>query len=147
MLSWRNATMPPAKIITNSTSISTRCRNENSINAFIAGCLLVRRSGAGGRPIDEQAALGDHLLPWLQPPHYLDHPAVDQSWRDRAPLDRLVVMRHPNARAVALIDHRIARNGGPGIALVGEDGDVGIHFRLQRAILVVHGGPDQQPAR
>src|SRR5262245_21085539 len=111
MLSWRNATMPPAKVITNSTNISTRCRNENSINAFMGGRPVRRRSGAGRRPIDEQAALGDHLLARLQPSHHLDHSAIDQARRDRTPLDRLVVMRHPDARAIALIDHRVAWNG------------------------------------
>src|SRR5262245_53389932 len=119
MLSCRNATMPPANIITNSTSISTRCRSENSINTFIRGGL--QRSGARRRPIDEQAALGDDLLARPQTLHHLKHPAVDQSGRDRAPLDRLVVMRHPDARRVALIDHRITRNGGPRISLIGED--------------------------
>src|SRR5215470_17360666 len=129
MLSARNATMPPANIITNSTSISTRCRSENSIKAFIVDALYRGRSGAGRGPIDEQAALGDHLLAWLQPTHHLDHPAVDQSGRDRAPLDRPVVMCHPDARAVALIDHRVTWDGGPGIAFVGKDGHVGIHLR------------------
>src|SRR5262249_38240103 len=124
MLSCRKATMPPANIITNSTSISTRCRNENSINAFIGhGSWSPSPSVAHrGRPVDEQAAAGDHVLARLQSSADLDHAAVDHARLDLAPLDRLLVfVCHPDTGGSVLVDHRLARDRGPQVALVRED--------------------------
>src|ERR1700730_9523951 len=145
MLSWRNARAPPAITVTNSASISNRCLSAKAISAFMQSRLPCRprraSTGACG-PVDEQAAAGDHALACIDSFEDLDHPAVGEAGLDLAQLDRLVLMRHPDAHRAALIDERLARAGE---ILLGEDADIGIHLRLEERARIVDRRAQQEP--
>src|SRR5216684_2855249 len=110
----------------------------------------VRDLAAGRRPIDEQAALGDHLLAEPNASQNLDHLAVCQSKLDLPKLDRLIVARDPNPRNIAFVDYGVARNAKHvdlGQIATGIKRDVRKHLRLQDTILVVDSRPNKEAAR
>src|SRR5215475_5362807 len=97
MLSWRNATMPPASVIANRTSINTRCLRAKPISAFMATDFRSDRprtraaaaqpsrpndvsiSAAGRHAIDEQAAFGDHPFARLHAVQHLHHASAGEA--------------------------------------------------------------------
>src|ERR1700730_11992398 len=109
MLSWRKARMPPVRIITNTTSISTRCLSANPISPFMGSYEVLRpprpeflpmtsvpaksdiASAADGNPVDEQASLGDHVLARPHAVQHLDHASAGEAGSHLPQLDRLVV--------------------------------------------------------
>ena len=99
-----------------------------------------RRSAAGRRAVDEQAAFGHDLLAGLQVAGDLDQVAVDETDLDLAQLDRLVLARDPEANLVRLKDQRLLRNRRRGAAAGRIDRDVREHLRLEQPVLVVDGG-------
>src|SRR5258705_8132014 len=148
MLSWRNARAPPAITVTNSASISNRCLSAKAISAFMESRLACRprraSTGACG-PVDEQAAARDHALACLDAFEDLDHAAIGEAGLDLAQLDRLVLMRHPDAHRAAFIDERLARDSDAGEILLGEDADIGIHLRLEEGAGIVDRRANQEP--
>src|SRR5437870_5759170 len=108
MFSWRKARIPPKNVMMNSARIRTRCLSANAISAFMTGGFascsdqaLAARCGA----IDEQAALGDHLLADLETIPHLDHAAADETGLDRPQFDRAILANDPDARGVAFVEH------------------------------------------
>src|SRR3954470_4324051 len=150
MLSWLNAIRPPMSTATNIPTIRKRRltarATRRSIQVFSLSFFPARRSAAGRRAVDEQAAFGDHLLAGLQIAGDLDEIAIDETDLDLAQLDRLVLACHPEADLVGFVDQGLLRYRRRGAIAGRIDRDVREHLRLQQTVLVVDGGADQQAA-
>src|SRR5436305_8171929 len=111
MLSWLNAIRPPISTATNIATIRMRRltgrATRRSIQVFN---FLGRRSAAGRRSVDEQAAFGDDLLAGFQVAGDLDEVAVDEADLDLAQFDRLVLACDPEADLVGFVDQGLFRH-------------------------------------
>src|SRR5215510_626785 len=126
--------MPPAKIITNTTSISARCFSAKAMSAFMAILTGGRRLAPDRCAVDEQTALGDDPLAGPQALEHLDHSALGDADLDRPQLDHALLVGNPHAGGTALVDDRLARHRRREVAFTDEDSDVAEHFRLQQAV-------------
>src|ERR1700760_2990776 len=104
MFNCWNATRPPRMTATNNPTIRKRrltaIETRRSIGSLISQTVAL---GPGRRPVDEQTALGDDLLPAVEVLAHLDGVAVGQTGLDLAKLNRLVVMGNPEPDLLALI--------------------------------------------
>src|SRR5215510_6937144 len=132
--------MPPAKIITNKTSISARCLSAKAMSAFmtiLTGGAL--RLAPDRRAVDEQTALGDDPLAGPQALEHLDHSALGDPDLDRPQFDHPLLVGDPYAGGAALVDACLARHRRREVAFIDVDSHVAEHFRLQQAVAVGHG--------
>src|SRR6476469_356071 len=98
---------------------------------------------AGRGAVDEQAAFGNDLLSGFQIAFDLDQIPIDETGLDLAQFDRLVLVRDPDPDLIALVDQSLLRYADRRMIAGGIDRDIGKHFRLQKAVLVVDRGADQ----
>src|SRR5258707_14801514 len=120
MLSLRKFTTPTPNMNNSSRSISTRCRRAKAMTAFMPtlACSVV-----GGSAVDEQRAPVHYFLARRHAGEDLDHAVRDPPGADRTRGDRSVILRHPDASCVALVDDRALRHGRSARGLAGDDAE------------------------
>src|SRR6516225_3138581 len=131
MLSCWNAIRPPMMTARNRPTIRYRRSTAKETRRSIRSGSLHAVLGARRCPVDEQTAPDDDFLPRLEVAADLDQITIGQAGLDLPQFERLVVMRHPEPHALALIDQRLLLHPDRLAFVAGIDRDIGEHLRLE----------------
>src|SRR5580693_7170599 len=102
MFSFRKLTTPAPSRKHSITSMRTRCFSAKLTMPFMM--TNPRGSVALGGAIDEEAAAVDHRLARLEPGEHFHRAADDLADADFPQRQRLVGLRHPHPRLLAVVD-------------------------------------------